>query len=846
MRGASCLAATLLAVGLSLATRGLAGESAGSVTRLGIDGTRFTVGGRPAFLLGVSYYGALGAPDETARRDLADLKKRGFNWVRVWATWAAFGEDVSAVDADGKPREPFLKRLERLVGACDEQGLVVDVTLSRGNGSTGPTRLQTLEAHRRAVETLVTGLRSHRNWYLDLANERNIKDKRFTSFADLKELRELVRRLDPHRLVTASHAGDISRTDLGEYLRTVGADLLSPHRPRTADSPEQTEARSKEYLAWMKELGREVPLHYQEPFRRDFGGWQPRAEDYATDLKGALAGGAAGWCWHNGDNRAAKDGRPRRSFDLREKRLFEQLDEEEGKALPLLSKVIAEAAKGPGAKEAAAGPLGADDWPQWRGPHRDGVCRETGLLESFPAGGLKVRWRAPAGWGFSSPVVAQGRVYLADSVVVKPQAKERVRCFDETTGRVLWAHDYRVAYEDWAFDPKQEIGPVATPIVRGGKVYTVGRVGHLFCLDAQKGDVLWRRDLGKDYQVAFAPGAPSPLIDGDLLILLLGGKPGACVVALDKDTGKEAWRALDESLTFSSPIVISSGGKRQLIVWAQESVTSLDPATGKPYWRQGLATSGEYAVSTPVFHKDRLLVGGLMFQLDADKPAATVLWPKSKAPSRRIFSHTSTALFRGDHLFTAKSSGELLCVEAATGKQVWESAQVTDLKNGASIHLTANGDSVLLYTDRGELIRARLTPEGYQEVSRAALLEPTFPFGGRKVSWSPPAYANRHVFARNGKELVCASLAAAGVEGQDKPATPAEPYQAILKDYQKAASGGGGTDEGRRKLIARLDQLRPALAQRFLDLAGGRAPSRSVKVPGVSPRRGPRWRVPNA
>jgi outer membrane protein assembly factor BamB len=276
--------------------------------------------------------------------------------------------------------------------------------------------------------------------------------------------------------------------------------------------------------------------------------------------------------------------------------------------------------------------LRADDWPQWRGPHRDGVYRETGLLESFPAGGLKIRWRAPVGWGFSSPVVAQGRVYLADSEVVKPKAKERIHCFDEATGKTLWTHVYEVDYEDWAFDPKQEIGPVATPIIHKGKVYTVGRLGHLFCFDARTGEVLWRRNLDKDYQVAFAPGSPSPLIDGGLLILFIGGKPGACLVALQKDTGKEVWKALDESLTFSSPIVITSGGKRQLIVWTQESVTSLDPATGKTYWRQRLATSGDYAVSTPVFHNDRLLVGGLMFQLDAAKPAAKVFWRSPKLP----------------------------------------------------------------------------------------------------------------------------------------------------------------------------------------------------------------------
>src|SRR5262249_1912722 len=142
------------------------------------------------------------------------------------------------------------------------------------------------------------------------------------------------------------------------------------------------------------------------------------------------------------------------------------------------------------------------------------------------------------------------------------------------------------------------------------------------------------------------------------------------------------------------------------------------------------------------------------------RAGAHVLWPDSKAPSRRIFSHTSTALFRGDHLFSAKSSGELICLDASTGAQVWESAKVTDLKNGASIHLTPNGDSVLLYTDRGELIRARLTAGGYKEISRVTVLDPTFPFAGRKVAWPPPAYANRHIFARNGKELICASLAA--------------------------------------------------------------------------------------
>jgi hypothetical protein len=317
-----------------LLTAGLLAASAQQIppataTVLGTQDSRFTLNGKPAFLYGISYYGALGASEETVRRDLADMKRHGFNWLRVWATWAAFSNDVSAVDFEGRPREPFLKKLQWLVEECDRQNLVVDVSLSRGNGVTGPPKLQTHAAHRRAVETIVTALKPWRNWYLDLSNERNIKDQRFTSFKELGELRGLARTLDPRRLVTASHGGDISIDDLREYLLTARVDFLSPHRPRDANAVRQTKEKSVEYLARMKQLGRVVPLHYQEPFRRGYAKWQPRAEDFVTDLDGARAGGAAGWCLHNGDTRAAPDGQPRRSFDLRERRLFEQLDAEE-------------------------------------------------------------------------------------------------------------------------------------------------------------------------------------------------------------------------------------------------------------------------------------------------------------------------------------------------------------------------------------------------------------------------------------------------------------------------------------------------------------------------------------
>lgn len=334
-------AITLVAALLAVLAGGRGALGAMATTELGTTGSRFTLNGRPAFLLGISYYGGLGAPEETLRADLAAIRRRGYNWIRVWANWGSFENDVGAVDGEGNAREPFLGRLKSLVEACDRQGLVVDVTLSRGNGVTGPPRLQTPAAHRRAVDTLVGALKPWRNWYLDLANERSVQDRRFASFTELKALRAAARGLDPARLITASHAGDIGRDDLRAYLLEVEVDFIAPHRPRDADSPAQTEAKSREYLAAMRDLGRVVPLHYQEPLRRGYGDWQPLAADFEADARGARAGGAAGWCFHNGDQRNGPGGRPRRSFDLRDGSLFAQLDAEERQAVERVAALFA-------------------------------------------------------------------------------------------------------------------------------------------------------------------------------------------------------------------------------------------------------------------------------------------------------------------------------------------------------------------------------------------------------------------------------------------------------------------------------------------------------------------------
>jgi len=244
---------------------------------LEIQDTDFIVDGKPTFLLGASYYGALGASDEFVDKDLQELREKGFNWIRVWATWSAFDNNVSAVDKDGNAREPYLMNLKKLCEKANNLGMIVDVTLSRGNGVVGSGSLPSQEAHINAVILLAKELKPFRNIYFDLANERNIQDRRHVTFEELSVLREKIKEIDPTRLITASQGGDISADELVKYLKIVKVDFITPHRPRHRETPQETIEKTREYFKLMQDIGIVVPLHYQEPFRRGYGSWNPMA-----------------------------------------------------------------------------------------------------------------------------------------------------------------------------------------------------------------------------------------------------------------------------------------------------------------------------------------------------------------------------------------------------------------------------------------------------------------------------------------------------------------------------------------------------------------------------------------
>ena len=399
----------------------------------------------------------------------------------------------------------------------------------------------------------------------------------------------------------------------------------------------------------------------------------------------------------------------------------------------------------------------ADDWPQWRGPNRDGVWKEQNI--SFRPEGLSVLWRAPAGGGYSSPVVSDGRVYVFDSELEKPRAWERLRCFDLNEGRLLWSQSNAVTYPEWGFDTNNKAGPNATPIVDEGKVYSIGANGDLFCRDARRGNVIWGTNLTQSCGLRdYAAITPSPLIEDGLLITVPGGESNATVVAFDKETGRERWRALDDSWTYSSPISIMAGGTRQLIVWTQKAVSSLEPATGKILWREEAKGPGDMTVSTPVFDQGYLLAGGLMMKLGPKSTDYRVLWPESVSPTKRIFSNTSTPLIQDNLVFTGTTAGTFVCVDRETGKELWKTNSVTGAGNASSMHLTVLSDSVLIFTDQGNLIRARLDKSGYREINRVHVIEPLYSFGGKKVAWVPPAFAHQSAIVRNDAQIIRVSL----------------------------------------------------------------------------------------
>ena len=430
----------------------------------------------------------------------------------------------------------------------------------------------------------------------------------------------------------------------------------------------------------------------------------------------------------------------------------------------------------------AGATVAAEDWKQWRGQERRGVWHETGIVERFPESGLEFTWRVPIRGGFSGPAVADGRVFVTDWLE-DPESRtidgtERALALDEATGEVLWTYEWGATYR--ALLASYAAGPMATPTVDEDRVYMLGATGLLWCLNVETGAVVWHRNFQAEYDASLPPwGTPAPpLVDGDRLITVVGGEPDALVVAFDKHTGAELWRALEvRGGSSSPPIIYEAGGVRQLIIWHTAGLASLDPETGAVYWEEPWETGASMNVITPLKSDNYLLVsqfynGSLMMQLSTDRPDATLMWKgtsRSEMPNETDGLHTviTPPVIIDDYVYGVGSYGELRGLDARTGERLWMSGEMTPQARWGGAFIVRHADRYFVNNDDGDLIIAQFTPTGYVEIDRTKLIDATTSagFGPRKrhdriVNWAHPAYANRHIVTRNAEEIVRASLAA--------------------------------------------------------------------------------------
>ena len=389
--------------------------------------------------------------------------------------------------------------------------------------------------------------------------------------------------------------------------------------------------------------------------------------------------------------------------------------------------------------------VSAQDWPDFRGPSRNGVYPGT-IAATLPANGPEALWEKEVGAGFANPVVANGRLILFHRV----GSNEVVEALDSATGKPVWKHEYATAYrDDFGFDP----GPRASPIVAGGQVYTFGAEGVLTCLSFASGKPIWQLKANEQYGVSkgFFGAASTPLVDGNRLFANIGGADGAGIVALDKDTGKLLWKATDDEASYSSPIMAEIQGKRRLVFFTREGLVVAEPADGTVVYSRRWRSRSNASVNAamPLVANDVLLLtasygtGALALRFGpAGEPKE--LWSGEEA----LASHYSTPVYKDGVVYGYDGRQEygqsFRAIELETGKVLWSEDGF-----GAGTVILA-GDTLVLMREKGELVLAKADPKAFKPLNRAQILS--------GVVRAYPALADGRLYVRDENTLVCVRL----------------------------------------------------------------------------------------
>ena len=389
--------------------------------------------------------------------------------------------------------------------------------------------------------------------------------------------------------------------------------------------------------------------------------------------------------------------------------------------------------------------LPRDEWPQWRGPNRDGVVSGFVSPKTWPAS-LKRQWSVPVGDGYASPVVGGARAYQ----FARRDDREHVYCLEPATGKIVWEKSYRTGGRVHRAAADHGIGPKSTPVIAEGKLYTLGIDSVLSCWDARSGALVWREDFAGRYP-APAPScgtSMSPLIVGGLCVVYVGLDRKGGLIGIDAETGKERWRYDEEGPGYGSPILASLGGRRQLIVPVSRAWAGFDPQSGKRLWRFDFPTDSSQNIITPVVHRDTLIVGGIgqpltAIRLRSESEGFTVetVWKNDDVPV-----HMSSPVLAGGLLFglSRKRSGHLFCVDAATGKTLWQEAG----RFSRTAALLAVNQQLAVLSSEGTLVFADAGRSGFERLA-------SYTVDPDRSSWAHPALIGKRILVKAGRHLAC-------------------------------------------------------------------------------------------
>lgn len=396
------------------------------------------------------------------------------------------------------------------------------------------------------------------------------------------------------------------------------------------------------------------------------------------------------------------------------------------------------------------------DWPQFLGPTRDGIYSGKPLSGPWPADGPRKLWSREVGQGFSGPVAAGRQVYLFHRV----DNQEAIECFDVETGKTLWKEGMPAHYtDDFGFDE----GPRGTPAIQGQRIVAIGADAVVQCRDIQSGKLHWSVDCRKQFgsRKGFFGLAPSPLIQGSLVILNIGGMDGAGVVALRLDDGSVAWKAGDDEASYASPIAASIHGKPRILVLTREALLSLNPENGHSFFRYPWrpAMNASVSAATPLIQNDQIFLtasydtGAIL--LEGTDEGVRPVWQSKQA----ISAHYATAVVADGYIYgfdgRQEQGCDLRCIEWKTGAVRWTQERV-----GAGTLIRVDKE-LLILTEKGELILASADPKAFRVNRRAQIL----PFLAR----AHPALSDGILFARSKDKLFAHALAADAVPAVKKP-----------------------------------------------------------------------------